>query len=46
MEILKYIIEGLIVVGGCIYGVLVVLMPISICCIEMKLNEIEERLKK
>lgn len=46
MEVLKYIIEGLIVVISCIYGVLVVLMPISICCIEMKLKEIEERLKK
>ena len=45
MEIIKYIIEGLIVIIGFIYGMLVVCMPISIYCIEMKLKEIEERLK-
>lgn len=46
MELIKTIIEYIVVFFGIIYGFLVVLMPISIYCIEMKLNEIEERLKK
>ena len=46
MELIKTIIEYIIVFFGIIYVYLIVLMPFSIYSIEMKLNEIEERLKK